>query len=105
MLEKGSPIGAGLGGPAASCVAALVAANALIDVPLPREALHPFAIAGEAVSSHSRQGDNVAPLLPGGVVMATAHHMTERPPPDRRHCAVAPPSAPLRAPEGPPGNL
>src|SRR3546814_3973740 len=58
MLEKGIPIGAGLGGSAASCVAALVAANALLDVPLQREALYPFAIDGEAVSSHSRQGDN-----------------------------------------------
>src|SRR3546814_15597037 len=43
MLEKGIPIGAGLGGSAASCVAALVAANALLDVPLQREALYPFA--------------------------------------------------------------
>src|SRR3546814_20030649 len=75
MLEKGIPIGAGLGGSAASCVAALVAANALLDVPLQREALYPFAIDGEAVSSQSRQGDNVAPMLLGGVVMAQADHM------------------------------
>src|SRR5690606_37365450 len=74
-LEKGIPIGAGLGGSAASCVAALVAANALLDAPLPREALYPCAIDGEAVSSHSRQGDNVAPMLLGGVVLATAERM------------------------------
>ncbi|MDN5782761.1 MAG: homoserine kinase, partial [Luteimonas sp.] len=55
-LEKGIPVGAGLGGSAASCVAALVAANALLDAPLSREALYPFAIDGEAVSSRSRQG-------------------------------------------------
>src|SRR3546814_185138 len=91
MLEKGIPIGAGLGGSAASCVAALVAANALLDVPLPREALYPFAIDGEAVSSHSRQGDNVAPMLLGGVVMATADHMIALPAPDWLHCVVVHP--------------
>ena len=71
-LEKGIALGSGLGGSAASCVAALVAANALLDAPLSREALYPFALDGESVSSNSRQGDNVAPMLLGGVVMATA---------------------------------
>src|SRR5690606_25580774 len=41
-LDKGIPLGSGLGGSAASCVAALVAANALLDAPLPREALYGF---------------------------------------------------------------
>jgi homoserine kinase len=91
MLEKGIPIGAGLGGSAASCVAALVAANALLEAPLPREALYPFAIDGEAVSSHSRQGDNVAPMLLGGVVMATADRMIALPAPDWLHCVVVHP--------------
>lgn len=91
MLEKGIPIGAGLGGSAASCVAALVAANALLDAPLPREALYRFAIDGEAVSSHSRQGDNVAPMLLGGVVMATADRMVALPAPDWLHCVVVHP--------------
>jgi len=91
ILEKGIPVGAGLGGSAASCVAALVAANALLDAPLPREALYPFAIDGEAVSSRSRQGDNVAPMLLGGVVMATAERMLPLPAPDWLHCAVVHP--------------
>ena len=91
MLEKGIPVGAGLGGSAASCVAALVAANALLDAPLPREALYPFAIDGEAVSSHSRQGDNVAPMLLGGVVMATADRMIALPAPDWLYCVVVHP--------------
>src|SRR3546814_15980708 len=69
----------------------MVAANALLDVPLPREALYPFAIDGEAVSSHSRQGDNVAPMLLGGVVMATADRMTALPAPDWLHCVVVHP--------------
>lgn len=90
-LDKGIPIGAGLGGSAASCVAALVAANALLDAPLPREALYPCAIDGEAVSSHSRQGDNVAPMLLGGVVLATAERMLPLPAPGWLHCAVVHP--------------
>jgi homoserine kinase len=91
VLEKGIPVGAGLGGSAASCVAALVAANALLDNPLPRDALYPFAIEGEAVSSHSRQGDNVAPMLLGGVVMATEQRMIRLAAPDWLHCVVVHP--------------
>jgi len=90
-LEKGIPVGAGLGGSAASCVAALVAANALLDNPLPRETLYPFAIDGETVSSHSRQGDNVAPMLLGGVVMATPQRMIRLVAPDWLHCVVVHP--------------
>ncbi len=90
-LEKGIALGSGLGGSAASCVAALVAANALLDTPLPREALYRFALDGESVSSGSRHGDNVAPMLLGGVVMATATQMIALPVPDWLHCAVAHP--------------
>lgn len=70
-LHKGIALGSGLGGSAASCVAALVAANALLDAPLDRHALYPLALAGEAVASGSLHGDNVAPMLFGGVVLAT----------------------------------
>ena len=69
-LRKGIPLGSGLGGSAASAVAAVVAANALLDSPLPREALYTFALDGEAVASGSRHGDNIAPSLLGGLVAA-----------------------------------
>jgi len=69
-LHKGIPLGSGLGGSAASAVAAVVAANALLDEPLPAEALYPFALDGEAVASGSRHGDNVAPALLGGLIAA-----------------------------------
>ena len=69
-LRKGVPLGSGLGGSAASAVAAVVAANALLDAPLPAEALYPFALDGEAVASGSRHGDNIAPSLLGGLVAA-----------------------------------
>ncbi|HEY0505521.1 MAG TPA: homoserine kinase [Lysobacter sp.] len=90
-LEKGIPLGSGLGGSAASCVAALVAANALLDVPLPRDALYGFALDGESVSSGSRHGDNVAPMLLGGVVMATATRMIPLHVPDWLHAVVVHP--------------
>lgn len=90
-LEKGIPLGSGLGGSAASCVAALVAANALLDAPLSREALYPFALQGEAVSSGSLHGDNVAPMLLGGVVMATGTRMIPLAVPGWLHCVVVHP--------------
>ena len=90
-LEKGIPLGSGMGGSAASCVAALVAANALLEPPLPREALYPFALDGESAASNSRQGDNVAPMLLGGAVLATAERIIPLRVPDWRHCVVVHP--------------
>ncbi|MCB1560005.1 MAG: homoserine kinase [Xanthomonadales bacterium] len=91
MIHKGIALGSGLGGSAASCVAALVAANALLDQPLPREALYPFALDGESASSGSRHGDNVAPMLLGGVVMALENRMIQLPTPEWLWCAVVHP--------------
>jgi homoserine kinase len=90
-IDKGIPIGAGLGGSAASSVAALVAANALLEVPLSRHALYPFAIEGEYASSHSRQGDNVGPMLVGGVTLATLDRLLPLHVPDWLHCVVVHP--------------
>ncbi|MGY0634643.1 homoserine kinase [Luteimonas sp. A478] len=90
-LEKGIPLGSGMGGSAASCVAALVAANALLETPLDRDALYPFALDGESVASNSRQGDNVAPMLLGGVVLATAERMIRLSAPDWLHCVLVHP--------------
>ena len=90
-LDKGIPIGAGLGGSAASCVAALVAANALLDQPLPREALYPFAIEGESASSQSHQGDNVGPMLLGGLTLAAPERLVALDVPDWLHCVVVHP--------------
>lgn len=90
-LDKGIALGSGLGGSAASCVAALVAANAVLDAPLPREALYGFALDGEAVSTGSRHGDNVAPMLLGGVVMATPARMIALDVPEWLHCVVVHP--------------
>ncbi|MGY0505024.1 homoserine kinase [Luteimonas sp. e5] len=90
-LHKGIPLGSGLGGSAASCVAALVAANALIDQPLSREALYPHALAGESVASGSVHGDNVGPMLLGGVAMTTRERLIALPSPPGWHAVVVHP--------------
>lgn len=69
-IDKGIPFGSGMGGSAASAVAALVATNALLDTPLTIEQLYESSLDGEAVASGSRHGDNVAPMLLGGLVLA-----------------------------------
>ena len=90
-IDKGIPLGSGLGGSAASCVAALVAANALLDVPLDAEALYPYALAGEAIASGGKHGDNVGPMLLGGLVLATAERLTRVNVPAAWHAAVVHP--------------
>lgn len=90
-IEKGIPLGSGMGGSAASCVAALVAANALLDKPLSREELYPFALDGESVASGSRHGDNVGPMLLGGLVLTTAQRMVRIDVPPQWHCVLVHP--------------
>ena len=68
-VEKGIPLSSGMGGSAASAVGALVAANALLDEPLPRERLLPYALLGEELASGSPHGDNAAPCLFGGMTL------------------------------------
>lgn len=94
-LDKGIALGSGMGGSAASCVAALVAANALLDSPLPRAALYPFALTGESVASSSRHGDNVGPMLLGGLVLATADRLVRVTVPAEWHCALVHPQTTL----------
>jgi homoserine kinase len=68
-IDKGVPVSAGMGGSAASAVAAAVAVNALLDDPLPLPALLPYALAGERVSSDPPPWDNVVASLLGGLVL------------------------------------
>lgn len=94
-IDKGIPLGSGMGGSAASCVAALVAANELLDAPLSREALYPFALVGEAVASGGRHGDNLGPMLLGGLVLATADKLAKIPVPTAWHSVLVHPEAVL----------
>ena len=94
-LHKGIALGSGMGGSAASCVAALVAANALLERPLSRESLYGFAVEGEAVASGGRHGDNVGPMLLGGLVLATRERLVRLPVPPGWYCALVHPHAVL----------
>ncbi len=94
-IDKGIALGSGMGGSAASCVAALVAANALLPQPLTREALYPFALTGEAVASGGRHGDNLGPMLLGGLVLSTADRLVPVPVPAAWHSLLVHPDAVL----------
>ena len=72
LLRKGVPLQSGMGGSAASAVAAVVAVNALLPESLPHEQLLPFALEGEKYASGGLHADNVAPSLMGGLVLCPA---------------------------------
>ncbi len=92
-IDKGLPYGSGMGGSAASAVAALVAANALLDRPLSPRALYPHALAGEAVASGGHHGDNVGPMLLGGLVLATTDTLVSIPVPANLRAVLVHPHA------------
>ena len=98
-LHKGIALGSGMGGSAASCVAALVAANALLERPLSREALYGFALDGEQVASGSRHGDNLGPMLLGGLVLSTHDRPLRLSVPENWHCALVHPHVVLETRE------
>ena len=68
-LDKGIPLASGLGGSAASAVAAVVAANAVMPEPFNQLELLKFAMQGEQVASGSLHVDNIAASLYGGLVL------------------------------------
>ncbi|MGQ0834795.1 MAG: homoserine kinase [Gammaproteobacteria bacterium] len=68
-IDKGIPLGSGLGGSAASAVGAVVAANALLPAPCSKLELLKFAMQGEAVASGSLHVDNISASLFGGLVL------------------------------------
>lgn len=92
-IDKGIPLSSGMGGSAASCVAALVAANALLDVPLSREQLYKYSLEGEAVASGSRHGDNLGPMFLGGLVLSTLERLVPVPVPAHWHSLLVHPEA------------
>jgi len=70
-IDKGIALGSGMGGSAASAVAAVVAANALLATPLDTATLYAATMQGEAAASGAAHGDNTGPALLGGLVIAT----------------------------------
>jgi homoserine kinase len=72
-VNKGLPIGSGLGSSSASAAAALVAANELLKNPFERHELLPFAMEAERVACGAAHADNVAPSLLGGFVLIRSY--------------------------------
>lgn len=76
-IEKGIPMGSGLGGSAASSVAGIVAANSLLETSLTKLEMVFYALIGEKVASGSFHADNVAPCLYGGLTLSTLKKPSE----------------------------
>ncbi len=71
---KGIPVGGGIGSSAASAVAAVVAADALLGTNLSREELLELAIEGEKIAGGSVHVDNLSPCLWGGFVLVRGYN-------------------------------
>lgn len=92
-IGKGIPLASGMAGSAASAVAAVIAANALLPAPLPVEMLFEHALTGESVASGGRNGDNVGPLLLGGLVLAAHGKLVPIAVPEGWRCVLVHPHA------------
>lgn len=68
-IKKGIPLGSGMGGSAASTVAALVALNTFLETPLTPHELIPYALLGEEVATGHQHYDNIVACLLGGFVL------------------------------------
>jgi homoserine kinase len=97
-VEKGIPLSSGMGGSAASAVAAVAAVNHMLSDPLPIEELYEFALAGEAVASGGvAHGDNVAASLLGGLSLRSTEGPPVRLPVDPTlHCVLVHPKIEIR---------
>jgi homoserine kinase len=68
-IDKGIALGSGMGGSAASAVAAVVALNGFLTTPLTKEQLVKYAMYGEQLASGALHADNVAPCIYGGLTL------------------------------------
>lgn len=68
-LHKHIQGGSGLGSSAASACATAVLINEMLNHPLEKKELIPFALDGEMIASGSRHGDNVVPSMLGGLFL------------------------------------
>lgn len=98
QIEKGIPLGSGLGGSAASAVGAVVAADLVIGSKLSKEQLIEYALMGEAIASGSKHADNIAPCLYGGLTLShpgDQPQVVSLPYPKSLYCVVVHPSMTL----------
>ncbi len=93
-LDKGMPLGSGMGSSAASAAAAVVAANRLLGEPFPEERLVAFAAEGERAACGSAHADNVGPSILGGFVLVRGYEpidLVRVPVPPELWCALVHP--------------
>ena len=94
VLEKGIPLGSGMGGSAASAAGAILAASRLLDEPISETELLRYGMIGESVATGSFHPDNLAPCLLGSLVLALGKDPLEViriPVPEALHCVVVHP--------------
>ncbi|MGI9264254.1 MAG: homoserine kinase [Gammaproteobacteria bacterium] len=91
-IQKGVSLGSGMGGSAASAVAAVVAADQLWQLDLEWTQLLSYALIGEEVASGTAHPDNVAASLIGGLVLCEQTedrvHPTRLPVPKDLRCVL-----------------
>lgn len=98
-LHKGIPLGSGMGGSAASAVAAVVAGDALWGLGLDSSDLLAYALEGENAASGAGHPDNAAPSLLGGLVLTEPDsplHCTRLPVPPGILCVLCHPAIEVR---------
>ncbi len=93
-VEKGIPVGVGLGSSAASSVAAALAVDELFGLALNQSELLTYAAMGEKLSSGSAHYDNVSASLVGGFTVAINEGeprvISFSPPPNLKLCLATP---------------
>ncbi|PEN05012.1 homoserine kinase [Longimonas halophila] len=93
-IHKGIPLSSGMGGSAASAVAAMKAAQVLVDPPLTDDEVLHYALQGEQIASGAMHGDNVVPMVYGGVALTRSLDpldVVPIPVPEGLHTALAHP--------------
>lgn len=73
-IRKGIPLGSGLGGSAASAVAAVVAGARVLGLDRDAGELLPYCLEGEKAASGAPHADNAAPCLYGGLTALVSEH-------------------------------
>ena len=101
-IRKKMGLGSGLGSSAASAVAAVYAANKLLELRLNKDELLEHAIAGERVASQAVHADNVAPALYGGFILISGYqpiNIVKIKTPNNLYCTVIYPHVVIKTSE------
>lgn len=76
-IHKKIKVGSGIGSSAASAAGVVVGINKLLNNPLSRNDLIPFAMEGEFLASGSYHADNISPAILGGFTLVRGYNPLE----------------------------